>query len=109
MKLDEILLFYAVHKVFKVVLLDLILGTVYVPFIYVTHVTTYLHINIHCVKGVRIRSNSGPYSFRKRENTDQNNSEYEHFLRSDTDSVSKHAGERKSVCFYISIFPTSTE
>ena len=40
MKLDEILLFYAVHKVFKVVLLDLILGTVYVPFIYATYVTT---------------------------------------------------------------------
>ena len=49
----------------------------------------------HCVKSVRIRSYSGPYfptfglntdrysvSVRMRENMDQNNSEYEHFLRS---------------------------
>ena len=30
----------------------------------------------HCVKHVRIRGYSGPYSVRMRENTDQNNSEY---------------------------------
>ena len=36
-----------------------------------------------CVKSVRIRSDSGPYSVRIRENTDQNNSEYGHFLRSE--------------------------
>ena len=40
----------------------------------------------HCVKSVRNRSYSGPsispYSIRMRENTDQNNSEYGHFLRS---------------------------
>ena len=52
----------------------------------------------HCVKSVRIRSYSGPYfpafelntniqskyeySVRMWENTDQNNSEYGHFLRS---------------------------
>ena len=50
----------------------------------------------HCVEGVRIRSYSGPYfpafglygeirsisSVRIRENTDQNNFEYGHFLRS---------------------------
>ena len=49
----------------------------------------------HCVKKVRIRSFSGPYfpairlntsispySVRIRENTDQNNPEYEHFSRS---------------------------
>ena len=52
----------------------------------------------YCVKNVRIQSYSGPhfpvfglnteilrispYSVRKRENTDQNNSEYGHFLRS---------------------------
>ena len=48
----------------------------------------------HCVKYVPIRSYSGPYfpalglntdavnSVRMRENTDQNNSEYGHFLRS---------------------------
>ena len=39
--------------------------------------------DIHCVKGVRMRSYSGPYSVRMRENTDQNNSEYGHFSRSD--------------------------
>ena len=39
--------------------------------------------NIHCVKSVRIRSFSGPYSVRMREYTDQKNSEYEHFSRSD--------------------------
>ena len=44
----------------------------------------------HCVKCVRIRSYSGPYfptfgntdSVRVWENTDQSNSEYGHFLRS---------------------------
>ena len=34
----------------------------------------------YCVKSVRIRSYSGPSSVRMRQNTDQNNSEYEHFL-----------------------------
>ena len=51
----------------------------------------------HCIKGVRIQSYSGPYfpyfhvslriqspySVRRRENVDQNNSEYRHFLSSD--------------------------
>ena len=32
-----------------------------------------------CVKSVPIRSYSGPYSFRMRENTDKKNSEYGHF------------------------------
>ena len=36
----------------------------------------------HCAKSVRIRSYFGPYSVRMRGNTDQNNSEYGHFLRS---------------------------
>ena len=41
----------------------------------------------HCVKSVRIRSYSGqlrvsPYSVRMRENVDQNNSDYGHFLHS---------------------------
>ena len=49
--------------------------------------------NSHCVKSVRNRSYSGPYleilrispySVRKRENTDQYNSKYGHFLRSVT-------------------------
>ena len=38
----------------------------------------------HCVKSIRIRSYSGPYSVRMRENTDQNNSEYGYFLRSES-------------------------
>ena len=37
---------------------------------------------LHCVKSVRIRSYSGPYSVRMRENADQNNSEYWYFSRS---------------------------
>ena len=40
--------------------------------------------NNHCVESVRIRSFSGPYSVRKRENTDQKNSEYGHFSRSES-------------------------
>ena len=46
-------------------------------------------IILHCMKSVRIRSYSGHYfpafglnKERLRENTDQNNSENEHFLRS---------------------------
>ena len=38
---------------------------------------------MHCLKNVRIRSCSAPNSIRMRENADQNNSEYGHFLRSD--------------------------
>ena len=37
----------------------------------------------HCVKSVRIWSYSGPYSVQIRENTNQNNSEYGHFSRSE--------------------------
>ena len=36
----------------------------------------------HCVKSVRFRSYSGLYFPAFRLNTEQNNSEYEHFLRS---------------------------
>ena len=39
----------------------------------------------HCVKSVRIRSYSGPYSVRMREIVDQKNSEYRHFSRSEDD------------------------
>ena len=35
-----------------------------------------IYCRVHCVKSVRIRSYSGQYSVRMRENTDQNNSEY---------------------------------
>ena len=38
--------------------------------------------HLHCVKSVRIRSYSGPYFPTFELNTDQNNSEYGHFLRS---------------------------
>ena len=38
---------------------------------------------IHCVKSGRIQSFSGPYFPAFGRNTDQNNSEYGHFLRSD--------------------------
>ena len=38
----------------------------------------------HCMKSVLIRSYSGPYSARMRQNMDQNNSEYGHFLCSAT-------------------------
>ena len=40
-------------------------------------------IYTHCVKSVRIRSFSGPYSIRMREKTDKKNSKYGHFSRSD--------------------------
>ena len=36
----------------------------------------------HCLKNVRIWSYSGPYSVRRQEDTDENNSAYGHFLRS---------------------------
>ena len=39
--------------------------------------------HIHCVKSVRIRRYSGPYSVQMRKDTDQNNSEYGHFSRGD--------------------------
>ena len=38
--------------------------------------------NLHCVKSVRIRIYSGLYLVQMRENANQNNSEYGHFLRS---------------------------
>ena len=41
------------------------------------------HYARYCVKSVRIRSYSCPYSVRMRENADKNNSEYEHFSRSE--------------------------
>ena len=43
--------------------------------------------HIHCVKSVRIRSYSGPYFPEFGLSTDQNNSEYRHFLCSDNLSV----------------------
>ena len=47
-------------------------------------------VNSHCLKRVHSRSYSGPYfpAFGlMRENADQNNSEYGHFLRSAGDCV----------------------
>ena len=46
----------------------------------------------HCVKSVRIRSYSGLYSVWIRENAGQNNSEYWHFLRSESWNVWWKAG-----------------
>ena len=43
---------------------------------------SFVNENDHCVKSVRIRSDSSPYSVRMRENMDQNNSEYGHFSHS---------------------------
>ena len=44
--------------------------------------TEFPHDKCHCVKSVHIRSYSIPCPVRMRENSDQNNSEYGHFLRS---------------------------
>ena len=44
-------------------------------------------ISIPYVKSVRIRSFSGPYIIRMRENTDQNNCQYGHFLHSDNHNL----------------------
>ena len=41
-----------------------------------------LMVYLHCVKSVRIRRISGPYSVRLLENTDQKKPKYEHFPRS---------------------------
>ena len=45
------------------------------------HLNRNILSDTNCEKSVRIRSYFGPYSVRMRENTDQNNSEYGHFLR----------------------------
>ena len=39
-----------------------------------------------CVESVRIRSCSSPYSVQMQENTDQKNSEYGHFSRSEIET-----------------------
>ena len=46
----------------------------------------------HCMKSIRIRSFSGPYSVRIRENTEQKNSKYERFSYSWRASVSLENG-----------------
>ena len=43
---------------------------------------TFIQIRYHCVKGACIKSSAGPHFPTFRLNTDQNNSEYRHFLRS---------------------------
>ena len=47
------------------------------------HISTFRLNYSHCIKSVRIRSYSGPYLVQMRENTDQNNSEYVRFPRSE--------------------------
>ena len=54
----------------------------------------------HSLKSVRIRSYSGPHSVQTRENTDQTNSEYGHFLHSD----SLHTWYYFTVFFYKFMF-----
>ena len=44
----------------------------------------YSNINNHCIKSVPIRSYSGPYFHPMGLNTDENNSEHGHFLRSES-------------------------
>ena len=58
---------------------------------YFPHFHIFYNPSKHCVKIIRIRSYSGPYipafglnTVRMRENTDQNNSEYEHYWHSET-------------------------
>ena len=67
--------------------------------------------NTHCVKIVRIRSFSGPYfpafwlnTVQMRENTEQKNSEYRHFLRSDQNNV----GSKIANYNYITKFSRAT-
>ena len=51
--------------------------------------TSRVHItSVNCAKSVRIRSYSGPYSVRIRENTEQNNFEYGNFSGGDTRYIS---------------------
>ena len=47
----------------------------------------HLQNEIHCVKSVHVRSYSGSYSVQTRENKDQNNPKFGHFLRSDSSVV----------------------
>ena len=60
------------------------LQTIKTLFVSVFQVIPKLRIPIHCGKSVRIRSYSGPYFPAFGLNMDQNNSEYGHFLRSDS-------------------------
>ena len=63
------------------------------------------HNRCHCEKSVPIRSFSGPFSVRVRQNTDQKNSEYGQFLRSaDTTKSRNHF---YSLIFYVT-FPKRT-
>ena len=57
----------------------------------------------HCVKGVLIRSYSGPYLVQMRENTDQSNSEYEHFSRSAVSLVLFRI-RKNSALFYVKVY-----
>ena len=72
-------------------------GLAALPFLAVSLCNLFFLSSKHCVKSVRIRSYSGPHfpafglnirisphSVRMRENVDQNNSEYGHFSRSES-------------------------
>ena len=61
---------------------------------------SYLHVQylekLHCEKRAHIRSYYGPYfsAFGLRENTDQNNFEYGHFLRSASEPIPTKISKR---------------
>ena len=59
--------------------------------------TDFVDVN-HCVKAVRIRSYSGPYSVRMRENTDTFHAVNKYVLRSFKDCKSCRSAD----CFHIS-------
>ena len=61
----------------------------YIPMNYIIIEERILTIfqTIRCLKSIRIRSYSGPYSVRMGEKTDQNNSEYRNFSRSDSSKL----------------------
>ena len=71
-------------------------------YVYICHFL--LQIRLHCVKSVRVRSYSGLYFLAFGLNTDQNNSEYGHFLRNVRESCFQVIIEyyiiEKKLCLY---------
>ena len=58
----------------------------------------FVHHWRYCVKSVRIRSFSGPYSFRMRENKDQKNFEHRHYSRSKDVYQDESQSKAKQMC-----------
>ena len=57
-------------------------------------------ISIPYVKSARMRSFSGPYIVCMRENTDQNNCQYGHFLRSDNHNLNNIIADDLGLCYW---------